>query len=113
MLAEWRFALSARMTKRHSILLTPIVILVLAGLVYTPLNHVLLVKGFGCGCKREGINANHITTGVFMVALLASIIGTCMLSGRLQGWKRWTYLAAGVTAEMLLCNFIIACNIWL
>jgi hypothetical protein len=99
--------------KEYGILSLPFFVPILFGMAYSPLNKHVLVERFGCGCKLEGINTNHITLFVFLFLLIANIVWMCFLARKLCGWKRWAYTVGGILVQIVVTNFMMMRETWM
>lgn len=94
-------------------LLAPCTIPVVMDAVYSPLNAGVLVQRFGCGCRLEGMNTNHITLAVFVAAWIATLISTGIVSRHEQQKTRLIHLVAVGGFTFWLARQVMLGNMWL
>ena len=99
--------------KRVLAMYLPVVIPILAAVIYAPINEDYLVGHFGCGCK-SGFNTNSITLIIFSTALVIEYAFTALVSIGLVGWRSRTLsLATCMIIQGYVTLRMMALNIWL
>lgn len=94
-------------------LLFPCAIPVAIDAFYSPLNAGVLVQRFGCGCKLEGMNTNHITFALFVTVWIATLISTCIVSRHEPQKTRLVHLVAVSGFTFWLAQQAMLENTWL
>lgn len=93
-------------------MLTPFGFLFLSQWHYLRLNHFVLVKKFGCGC-RHGFNTNDLTL-MLLLALIVSGFAASIISSRslARPWRASYLLFSGMFLHCFYHMFLFT-NIWL
>jgi hypothetical protein len=94
-------------------LLLPCAIPIAVDVLYCPINAGYLVHRFGCGCKLEGINANHITYYFFVLISIVTLISTGIVSRRDSLRFRLIHLVVVGGFTFWLCRQVMYGNIWM
>jgi hypothetical protein len=94
-------------------LLSPCALPVAIDALYSPLNAGVLVQRFGCGCKLEGMNTNHITFAVFVAVWIATLISTGIVSRHEPQKTRLVHLVAVGGFTFWLARQVMMGNMWM